>query len=72
MKNGKGPAGLIVVTTQGTTMRIWANSHHLCGELATELEELRKTPSKKDKKSKEEKNTRIKADKGDQQKIRVH
>ena len=50
-----GPAGMIGVTTNDRSVSIWANSHHLCGELLTELENQRSSDSKSnDIKHKEE------------------
>ena len=45
IKVGKGPAGIIGVTTNERSVSIWSNIHNLCGELLTELEDL----SSKDK-----------------------
>ena len=70
MKNGKGPSGIIGVTTQERTVNIWANSHHLCTELTNELEELRTQKNLKEKHHKEETAGRMKSDSEDRLKIR--
>ena len=70
MKNGKGPSGIIGVTTQERTVNIWANSHHLCTELTNELEALRKEKNLKEKVHKEETAGRMKSDSADRLKIR--
>ena len=70
MKNGKGPSGLIRVTTQERAVKIWANSHHLCGEVAKELENLRTKTEEKEKVHKEETEARIRSDAEDRKKIR--
>ena len=41
MKIGKGPSGLIGVTTQERTAKVCANGHHLCSNLLSELDNLR-------------------------------
>ena len=54
---------MIGVTTNHRSVSIWANSHHLCGELLTELDNQRinhRTSS--DTKHKEEGEGRIKSD----------
>ena len=38
MNIGKGVSGIIGNTTKDRAVQIWANSHHLCGELPNELE----------------------------------
>ena len=71
MKIGKGPSGLIGVTTKGRAVKIWASSHHLCGELATELQDLRnKSSETKEVRHKEEYEGRMKSDAEDRLKIR--
>ena len=70
MKNGKGPSGLIGQTTQERTVKIWSNSHHLCGEIAKELENLRTKKMNKPKIHKEETVGRMKSDADDRKKIR--
>ena len=70
MKIGKGPSGIIGVTTNERTVKIWSNSHHLCGELLTELEDLRTSTANKDGKHKEEGQGRIKGDMEDRLKLR--
>ena len=70
MKIGKGPSGIIGVTTKERSVKIWSHSHHLCGELATELEDLRQEREPKLKMHKEELAGRIKSDVADRMKIR--
>ena len=60
MKIGKGPSGLIGVTTEERTVK--ANGHHLCSNLLSELDNLRSSDSKDRTKHKEEGDGRIKAD----------
>ena len=69
MKIGKGPSGMIGVTTNERAVKIWANSHHLCTEVATELEELRTEKELKQKIHKEEYAGRMKSDSADRLKI---
>ena len=67
MKIGKEPKGVIGETTQEKAVKIWALSHHLCGELMAELEGLRETESKVDcAKHKEEYEGKMKTDNADQ------
>ena len=33
IKTGKGPSGIIGITTNERSVSIWANSHHLCDDL---------------------------------------
>ena len=40
MNVGKGPSGLIGVTTNEHAVKVWANSHHHCNSLVTELNEI--------------------------------
>ena len=47
MKIGKGQTGIVGATTNSRTADIWANSHHLCGGVKSELVEL--SESKKPK-----------------------
>ena len=70
MENGKGPSGLIDQTIQERTVKIWSNSHHLCGEIAKELENLRTKKMNKPKIHKEETVGRMKSDADDRKKIR--
>ena len=68
-----GPSGMIEITTNDRSVSIWANSHHLCGELLTELDDQRinlRAPS--DTKHKEEGEGRIKSDYEHRSKIRQH
>ena len=61
MKVGKGPTGVIGVTTNDRSVSIWSNSsHHLCGELLTELSDLGSNQQTHD--PKEEGTGRIKLD----------
>ena len=41
MKMGKGPSGIIGITSNQRSVKIWANGHHLCGHLLAELETSR-------------------------------
>ena len=69
MKIGKGPSGLIGVTTQERTVKVWANGHHLCSNLLSELDNLRSSDSKDRTKHNEEGYGRIKADQIDRKKL---
>ena len=40
MKIGKGPSGIVGITTNDRSVSILATSHHLCSELLTELYDL--------------------------------
>ena len=74
MKVGKGPAGLIGNTTNTRSVKIWANSHHLCSEVLTELECLRNKGDEKNvgkERHKEEGNGRIQSDAEDRKKIQL-
>ena len=63
MKTGKGPRGMIGTTTNERSTTIWTSGHHLCGELTTELDDLRsKRRSDKVELHKEEQIGRIQAD----------
>ena len=63
---------MIGVTTNDRSVSIWANSHHLCGELLTELENQRSSDSKSnDIKHKEEGQGRINSDSEDRLKIKT-
>ena len=62
MKIGKGLSGIIVVTTNEQSVKIWANVHHLCGELLTELESLRTQHKSNKHIHKQESTRRINAD----------
>ena len=60
------------VTTNDRSVSIWANSHHLCGELLTELNNQRTRQQQSgDKMHKEEGKGRIKADSEDRLKIKT-
>ena len=61
---------MIGVTTNDRTVAIWANSHHICGELLTELGEQRDTKQSNKGRHKEEGDGRIKSDNNDRVKIR--
>ena len=61
---------MIGVTTNDRTVAIWANSHHICGELLTELGEQRDKRQSDNGKHKEEGDGRIKSDNNDRMKIR--
>ena len=41
MKFGKGPGGIIGVTTQPRTLKIWAKSQHIQNKLLSDLKKLR-------------------------------
>ena len=41
MKMGNGPSGIIGITSNERSVKIWANDHHLCGHLLAELETFR-------------------------------
>ena len=63
---------MICVTTNDRSASIWANSHHLCGELLTELDDQRINHcASSDAKDKEEGEGRIKSDYEDQSKIKT-
>ena len=68
MKIGKGPSGPIGVTTKERTVKVWANGHHLCNKLLSELDNQRDT-EKNNMKHKEEGLGRIKADQLDRKKL---
>ena len=68
-KNGKGPSSLIGQTTQERTVKIWPNSHHLCGEVAKELQGLRFEKKQAKTLHKEETLGRISSDTEDHKKI---
>ena len=72
MKIGKGPAGLIGVTTNARSVQIWANGHPLCSEVLTKLERLRnKGDDVVEKAHKEEGKGRIQSDAEDRQKLQI-
>ena len=63
---------MIGVTTNDRSVSIWANSHHLCGELLTELDDQRiNHRASSDTKHKEEGEGRIKSDYEDRSKIKT-
>ena len=63
---------MIGVTTNDRSVSIWANSHHLCGELLTELDDQRMNHcASSDTKHKEEGERRIKSDYEDRSKIKT-
>ena len=63
---------MINVTTNHKSVSIWANSHHLCGELLTELDNQRiNHRTSNDTKHKEEGEGRIKSDYEDRSKIKT-
>ena len=71
MNKGKGPGGLIGITTSQRSAAVWANSHHACSELLRQLHEMRPTFSvNQATHHKEESQGRIKSDAEDRQKIR--
>ena len=63
MKFGKGPSGVIGVTTKPRTVQIWAKSQHSCSRILKELSELRNKEDPKIIFHKEEGNARIMNDK---------
>ena len=74
MKIGKGPAGLIGITTNARSVQIWANGHHLCSELLTELEGLRNNGDGKNegkRTHKEEGKGRIQSDAQERRKLQL-
>ena len=38
MKIGKGPEGLVRITTNERAVQTWATGHHLCSQVLTELD----------------------------------
>ncbi|MEM7297990.1 MAG: hypothetical protein AAF391_06960, partial [Bacteroidota bacterium] len=72
MKIGKGPTGMIGKTTNSRSVQTWANGHHLCSELLTELESLRNsTKTSSNETHKEEGKGRIQSDAIDKRKLQV-
>ena len=69
MGMGKGPLGLIGVTTQERTVKVWVNGHNLCNELLSELNILRNNDNVDRTKHNEEGDGRIKADQLDRKKL---
>ena len=70
MKIGKGQTGIVGATTNSRTTDIWANSHHLCGEVKSELVELSESKKPKSTSHKEEGNRRMLSDQLDRTKMR--
>ena len=63
---------MIGVTTNDRSVSIWANSHHLCGELLTELDDQRiNHRASSDTTHKEEGEGRIKSDYEDRSKMKT-
>ena len=63
---------MIGVTTNDRPVSIWANSHHLCGQLLTELDDQRiNHRASSNSKHKDEGEGRIKSDYEDQSKIKT-
>ena len=69
MKVGKGQTAIIGATTNARTMDIWANSHHLCGEVKTELAKLSNSKLQSTA-HKEEAKSRMMSDQLDRSKLR--
>ena len=70
MRYGKGPGGIIGVTTQPRTVQIWTESLPACTEVLKELDEVREKNSKVKSSHKEESDTRITNDLKDRIKLR--
>ena len=70
MKIGKGPSGVIGFTTNERYLNVWANSHHLCADVISQLEDLRDYKGKNNDKHKEEGPGRISSDREDKLKLR--
>ena len=70
MRYGKGPGGIIGVTTQPRTVQIWTESLPACTEVLKDLDEVRGKNSKVKSYHKEESNTRITNDLKDRIKLR--
>ena len=70
MKTGKGPSGIIGVTNNERSVSIWANGHHLCNQLLTELFQLEEGQRSFCIKHKEEGVGRIVSDDEDRKKIK--
>ena len=70
MGMGKGPLGLIGVTTQERTVKFWANDHNLCNELLSDLNILRNNDNVDRAKHKYEGDGKIKADQLDRKKLK--
>ena len=70
MRYGKGPGGIIGVTTQPRTVQIWTESLPSCTEILKDLDDLRGKNSKSKTVHKEESSTRIRNDLKDRVKLR--
>ena len=70
MKIGKGPSGIIGLTTNEKALKVWAKGHHLCGAVLSELENIRDTQEQNKGKHKEEYQGRISSDMKDREQIR--
>ena len=70
MRYGKGPGGIIGVTTKPKTVSIWANSLHSCNEVLKDLDDVRERDSTLKTHHKEELIGRINADENDRKKLR--
>ena len=71
MKYGKGPSGLIGITTNPRSVQIWSNSHHIVNETLRNLERF--TQEERDDvitTHKEESRARIVGDAADRRKLR--
>ena len=62
MRMEKGPLGLTGARTQESTVKVWANGHHLCNELLLGLDTLRNSDKADRTKHNEEGDEKIKAD----------
>ena len=71
MKLGKGPTGVIGITTNEKALKVWANGHHLCGEVLTELSSLRGETNSPVLKHKEVYPGRIQADNKDHENVQT-
>ena len=71
MLQGKGPGGLIGISTSQRSSSIWANSHHTIGEIVSELDIMSNHHNVKSTVHKEESTAQIKADASDRKKIRT-
>ena len=69
MKVGKGPFGLIGKTTNERAIKVWANSHHHCNSLVTELKDVINKKSSEQFSHKEEGEGRILSDSKDRQRL---
>ena len=70
MNYGKGPGGLVGVTLQPKTMKIWALSLHTCSTILKDLDSLTAPSNRGQEKHKEEMPSRIRSDEIDRSKIR--